>query len=120
MFDLQADELAVGPSTDELGRHGFPSDPCQVGGTNGPNLSLQATRGRYCAKASEELPMAKIRVYRLQIIITADELRAVDDFRFKYHLPSRSAAVRRALKQGLTAPVQPAQSTKRPSRRRVQ
>ena len=40
---------------------------------------------------------------RLQIMLEADELTAVDDFRFKYRLPSRAAAVRELLRRGLTA-----------------
>jgi hypothetical protein len=41
------------------------------------------------------------REERLQIMLEADELRAVDDFRYKYRLPSRAAAVRELLKRGL-------------------
>jgi hypothetical protein len=38
---------------------------------------------------------------RLQIMLTPDELGAVDDFRFKHRMPSRAAAVRELLKRGL-------------------
>ena len=38
---------------------------------------------------------------RLQIMLEPEELRAVDDFRYKYRLPSRAAAVRELLKRGL-------------------
>ena len=41
------------------------------------------------------------REERLQIMLEADEMKAVDDFRFKYRLPSRAAAVRELLKRGL-------------------
>jgi hypothetical protein len=34
-------------------------------------------------------------------MLEPEELRAVDDFRFKFRLPSRAAAVRELLKRGL-------------------
>ena len=40
---------------------------------------------------------------RLQIMLTDDEFRAVDDWRFKARMPSRAAAVRELLKRGLAA-----------------
>lgn len=40
---------------------------------------------------------------RLQIMLTADELKALDDWRFSKRMPSRAAAVREILKRGLTA-----------------
>lgn len=40
---------------------------------------------------------------RLQIMLTDDELAAVDDWRFAKHMPSRAAAVRELLKRGLAA-----------------
>jgi hypothetical protein len=40
---------------------------------------------------------------RLQIMLSAEELRVLDDFRFKARMPSRTAAVRELLKRGLTA-----------------
>lgn len=40
---------------------------------------------------------------RLQIMLTEDELRAVDDWRFKLRMPSRASAVRELLKRGLAA-----------------
>ncbi len=44
---------------------------------------------------------ASNREERVQIMLEADELRAVDDFRYKYRFPSRAAAVRELLKRGL-------------------
>ncbi|MBF9032712.1 hypothetical protein HKCCE2091_00525 [Rhodobacterales bacterium HKCCE2091] len=41
------------------------------------------------------------RLERLQIMVTDDELRALDDFRFQKRMPSRSAAVRELLRRGL-------------------
>jgi hypothetical protein len=40
---------------------------------------------------------------RLQIMLTDDELRAVDDWRFSTRMPSRAAAVRELLRRGLVA-----------------
>lgn len=46
---------------------------------------------------------AQNRAERLQIMLTEDELHALDDFRFRNRMPSRAAAVRHILKQGLAA-----------------
>lgn len=40
---------------------------------------------------------------RLQIMLTPDELAAVDEWRFKRRMPSRAAAVRELLNRGLAA-----------------
>ena len=40
---------------------------------------------------------------RLQIMLSADELMVLDDFRFKKRMPSRAAAIRELLKRGLSA-----------------
>jgi hypothetical protein len=40
---------------------------------------------------------------RLQIMLSADELTMLDDFRFKKRMPSRAAAIRELLKRGLSA-----------------
>jgi hypothetical protein len=40
---------------------------------------------------------------RLQIMLTAEELAALDDWRFARRMPSRAAAVRELLKRGLAA-----------------
>ena len=40
---------------------------------------------------------------RLQIMLTPDELQAVDDWRFTRRMPSRAAAVRELLRRGLEA-----------------
>jgi hypothetical protein len=40
---------------------------------------------------------------RLQIMLSAEELAIVDDFRFKQRMPSRAAAVRELLNRGLAA-----------------
>ena len=43
------------------------------------------------------------RPERLQIMLTAEELVALDDWRFQRRMPSRAAAVRELLKRGLAA-----------------
>jgi hypothetical protein len=40
---------------------------------------------------------------RLQIMLTEEELRLLDDWRFGQRMPSRAAAVRELLKRGLAA-----------------
>jgi hypothetical protein len=40
---------------------------------------------------------------RLQIMLTEEELKALDDWRFQRRMPSRAAAVRELLKRGLAA-----------------
>jgi metal-responsive CopG/Arc/MetJ family transcriptional regulator len=40
---------------------------------------------------------------RLQIMLTKNELNAVDNWRFNRHMPSRAAAVRELLRRGLSA-----------------
>lgn len=44
-----------------------------------------------------------LREERLQIMLTAEELRAVDDWRFAKRMPSRASAIRELLKRGLVA-----------------
>jgi hypothetical protein len=43
------------------------------------------------------------RPERLQIMLSADELNAVENFRFEKRMPSRAAAVRELLRRGLAA-----------------
>lgn len=40
---------------------------------------------------------------RLQIMLTPEELTALDDWRFAQRMPSRAAAVRELLRRGLAA-----------------
>jgi hypothetical protein len=47
--------------------------------------------------------MQRNRDERLQIMLSPEELRAVDDFRYHFRLPSRAAAVRELMKRGLSA-----------------
>lgn len=43
------------------------------------------------------------RVERLQVMMTDEELMALDRWRFAAHMPSRSAAVRELMRRGLAA-----------------
>ena len=43
------------------------------------------------------------RPERLQIMLTEDELKALDDWRFMRRMPSRASAIRELLKRGLAA-----------------
>ncbi|MFL5240167.1 MAG: hypothetical protein ACJ8EL_21735 [Rhizomicrobium sp.] len=43
------------------------------------------------------------REERLQIMLTAMELEALDSWRFAAHMPSRAAAIRELLRRGLAA-----------------
>ena len=47
--------------------------------------------------------MELTRGERLQIMLTEDELKALDDWRFSRRMPSRAAAIRELLKRGLAA-----------------
>jgi hypothetical protein len=40
---------------------------------------------------------------RLQIMLNAEELALIDDWRFKTRMPSRAAAIRELLRRGLEA-----------------
>jgi hypothetical protein len=42
-----------------------------------------------------------VREERLQIMLSPEELKAVDTFRFSHRMPSRAAAVRELLRHGL-------------------
>lgn len=43
------------------------------------------------------------RPERLQVMLTADELAALENWRFEKRMPSRSAAIRELLRRGLAA-----------------
>ncbi len=42
------------------------------------------------------------RKERLQFMLSPEELKALDDFRFEYRMPSRAAAIRELLRNGIT------------------
>jgi hypothetical protein len=51
-----------------------------------------------------EVGMADLtRGERLQIMLSREEVRALDDWRFAKRMPSRASAVRELLKRGLAA-----------------
>jgi hypothetical protein len=47
--------------------------------------------------------ISEMRGERLQVMLSPEELAALDDFRFKHRMPTRAAAVRELLKFGLAA-----------------
>ena len=47
--------------------------------------------------------IGNLREQRLQIMLSPEELQAVDTFRFQHRLPSRAAAVRELLQRGLAS-----------------
>jgi hypothetical protein len=53
--------------------------------------------------AWENLMVTDPRGERLQIMLTSEELAALDTWRFTRHMPSRAAAVRELLRRGLSA-----------------
>lgn len=42
------------------------------------------------------------RAERIQMMLSAPELAAIDDFRFRHRMPSRAAALREILRRGLS------------------
>lgn len=50
-----------------------------------------------------EVRVALSRPQRLQIMLTGEELVALDDWRFKKRMPSRASAIRELLQRGLAA-----------------
>jgi metal-responsive CopG/Arc/MetJ family transcriptional regulator len=46
---------------------------------------------------------AELRGERLQVMLTTEELTALDQWRFSRHMPSRAAAIRELLRRGLAA-----------------
>ena len=54
-------------------------------------------------KRGRKLMTTDPRGERLQIMLTKQELTALDSWRFSRHMPSRAAAVRELLRRGLSA-----------------
>ena len=48
-------------------------------------------------------PRKPKRTRRLQVFLSADEIAAIDDFRFKARMPNRAGAVRQLLMRGLAS-----------------
>ena len=60
--------------------------------------------GPFVIAREEGNPMeARTRRQRVQIMLTPQELRNVDDWRFTLQMPSRNAAVRALIKLGLAS-----------------
>src|ERR1700741_655433 len=60
--------------------------------------------GYSCQYAEMEVPMSDLtRGERLQIMLTKEEVEALDNWRFDKRMPSRASAVRELLKRGLAA-----------------
>ena len=59
--------------------------------------------GRQVTNRGNAMSDEQTRGERLQIMLSPDELKVLDDFRFKVRMPSRAAAVRELLKRGLAA-----------------
>jgi hypothetical protein len=51
--------------------------------------------------------MGRSRTERLQVSLSFDEITAIDEFRFRARMPSRTAAVRELLKRGLDSEKEP-------------
>jgi hypothetical protein len=47
--------------------------------------------------------VADKRLSRLQVMLSAEELGALDNFRFEKRMPSRASAIREILRRGLSA-----------------
>lgn len=48
---------------------------------------------------SDDKPLK--RTEKLQLMLDDDELKAIDDWRFKHRMPTRAAAIRELLRRGL-------------------
>jgi hypothetical protein len=56
------------------------------------------------------------RPERLQIMLSAEELAALDDWRFAHRMPTRAAAIRELLKRGMAVAAHEPPPRKRKSR----
>ena len=62
----------------------------------------QRSRQSLVSREIEEVPLVKRdRDERVQIMLSQQELAALDDFRFKHRMPSRAAALREVMRRGL-------------------
>lgn len=62
-------------------------------------LIVSSRKGNFGKHAMADLTRGE----RLQVMLTEEELRALDDWRFQARMPSRASAVRELLKRGLAA-----------------
>jgi hypothetical protein len=72
---------------------------------NNEYVASAATRSMRRLQSSGEVGVTErpMRPERLQIMLTPEELQALDDFRFQSRMPSRAAAIRELLKRGLSS-----------------
>jgi hypothetical protein len=56
--------------------------------------------------------MGGSRTERLQVILSAEEIAVIDEFRFHARMPTRAAAVRELLRRGLDSEKQPPPNVK--------
>jgi hypothetical protein len=56
--------------------------------------------------------MGRSRTERLQVNLSFEEIAAIDEFRFRAGMPTRTAAVRELLKRGLDAQNRPPPNAK--------
>jgi len=54
-------------------------------------------------KSSPKIKKGEKRLTRLQVMLSAGELTALDNFRFEKRMPSRASAIREILRRGLDA-----------------
>ena len=73
-------------------------------------MSKRNTRSLVCCLECERdkgtwsvMTESLMRPQRLQVMLTPDELRAIDDFRFSTLMPSRAAAGCELMRRGLAA-----------------
>lgn len=52
---------------------------------------------------AKEKKAAEKRLTRLQVMLSTEELAALDNFRFEKRMPSRASAIREILRRGLNA-----------------
>ncbi len=55
-------------------------------------------------------PRRSKRTEKLQIMLSDEELQAIDDWRFEHRLPTRAAAIRELLKRGLRSDPDPSET----------
>jgi hypothetical protein len=83
--------------SDQVGRLGALAEARRALVENG------AAGGRQEHGGHSMTPAKPQRTERLQIILPALEVAAIDEFRFRARMPSRAAAVRELLRRGLTS-----------------
>jgi hypothetical protein len=60
-------------------------------------------RVRYAGRASRRNSPMRVMRRKIQIMVSVDELEAIENFRFRHRIPTRPIAVRELLRLGLTS-----------------